>query len=162
MGLPLAHLPVISDNDNLQKNITFPYEQYNAHFVLGIIYSRSEDNIDEERIYPFENLQDIVSVVKDFTFLFQEKWRIAGERPGSGNTKNIGSIKSIKGLIEGKGPFSSHGEEIFDDYWMSYLTEDMAKAIDSNIPFRNLKEYWQWRNRGDKQVKPKKKKNQGK
>ncbi len=32
---------------------------------------------------------------------------------------------------------------------MNYLTEDMARAIDSEIPYRNLKEYWEWRNRGN-------------
>ncbi|MBI4644681.1 MAG: EcoRV family type II restriction endonuclease [Deltaproteobacteria bacterium] len=132
------------------KNITFPYEQYAAHFVLGVIYSRREEAIDERRIYSLDDLQDIISVVKDFSFLFQEKWRIAGEQPGSGNTKNIGSVRKIEELIEGRGPFASHGKDIFDDYWMSYLTADMARAIESNVPFRNLKEYFKWRNRFNK------------
>lgn len=130
------------------KNITFPYEQYEGHFVLGVIYSRHDEAIiDERRVYTLDELQDIISVVKDFTFLLQEKWRIAGERPGSGNTKNIGSIRDIEGLIAGTGPFAAYGEEVFDDYWMNYLTEDMARAIDSNVPYRNLKEYWIWRER---------------
>ncbi len=30
---------------------------------------------------------------------------------------------------------------------MSYLTEDMARAVDSVVSYRNLKEYWEWRNR---------------
>jgi hypothetical protein len=129
------------------KNITFPYEQYAAHFVLGIIYSRSDEAIDERHIYTLDDLQDIVSVVKDFTLLLQEKWRIANDRPGSGNTKNIGSVKNIEALVEGKGPFAPYGEEVFDDYWMNYLTEDMARAIDSAVPYRNLEEYWEWRDR---------------
>ncbi len=129
------------------KNITFPYEQYAAHFVLGIIYSRSDEAVDERRIYTLDDLQDIVSVVKDFTLLLQEKWRIASDRPGSGNTRNVGSVRNIEALVEGKGPFAQYGEEIFDDYWMNYLTPDMARAIDSVVPYRNLKEYWEWRNR---------------
>ena len=129
------------------KNITFPYEQYAAHFVLGIIYSRSDEAVDERRVYALDDLQNIVSVVRDFTFLLQEKWRIAGERPGSGNTKNIGSIRDIQALVEGKGPFASPGPDVFDDYWMNYLTDDMARAIDSDVPYRNLREYWAWRNR---------------
>ncbi len=32
-------------------------------------------------------------------------------------------------------------------YWMNYLTEDMARAIDSDVPYRNLEEYWEWRER---------------
>jgi hypothetical protein len=89
----------------------------------------------------------IVSVAQNFTFLLQEKWRIAGERPGSGNTRNIGSVREISALIDGTGPFAPYGEEVFDDYWMNYLTEDMARAIDSAVPYRNLAEYWQWRER---------------
>jgi hypothetical protein len=129
------------------KNITFPYEQYDAHFVLGIIYSRSDEAVDERRVYALNELQNIVSVVKDFTFLLQEKWRIASDRPGSGNTKNIGSARDVQVLVEGNGPFAPHGFEVFDDYWMNYLTEDMARAIDSDVPYHNLQEYWKWRNR---------------
>jgi Restriction endonuclease EcoRV len=89
---------------------------------------------------------DIVSVIRDFEFLIQEKWRIAGERPGSGNTKNIGSVIHTKALIEGNGPFVPYGEKVYDDYWMNYLTADMARAIDSTVPYHNLKEYLKWRN----------------
>ncbi len=129
------------------KNVTFPYEQYTAHLVSGIIYSRSAEVVDERRVYTLGDLQNIVSVVKDFTFLLQEKWRIASDRPGSGNTKNIGSARDIQALVSGNGPFASHGREVFDDYWMNYLTDDMARAIDSDVPYRNLEEYWKWRGR---------------
>ena len=130
------------------KNITFPYQEYAAHFVLGVIYSRREEADAEPRIYAIEKLEDIVSVVKDFTFVLHEKWRIASERPGSGNTKNIGSLTSVEALADGTGPFAPHGEELFDDYWMNYLTADMARAIDSEVPYRNLEGYWRWRGRG--------------
>ena len=113
-----------------KKNITFPYEEYSGHFILGTIYSRVDGTIDERRVYTIDDLQSIVSVIGDFTFLLQEKWRIAGERPGSGNTRNIGSIRSIRGLVDGNGPFAPHGPDVFDDYWMNYLTPDMARAID--------------------------------
>ena len=80
------------------KNITFPYEQYVAHYVLGIIYSRTPDAVDERQVYTLDDLQSIVSVVRDFGFLLQEKWCIAADRPGSGNTKNIGSVRDIAAL----------------------------------------------------------------
>jgi hypothetical protein len=129
------------------KNITFPYEQYTAHFALGVIYSRSGELVDEKRVYTLDDLQNIVSVVRDFTFLLQEKWRIASDRPGSGNTKNTGSVKNIQALVDGLGPFSSCDQEVFDDYWRNYLTNDMAQTIDSDVPYRNLEEYWKWRGR---------------
>ena len=96
-------------------------------------------------MYSLEELQDIVSVIRDFTFLLQEKWRIASDRPGSGNTRNIGSVKRIDALVSGEGPFAPYGEAVFDDYWMNYLTPDMARAIDSVVPYRNLEEYLVWR-----------------
>jgi hypothetical protein len=88
-----------------------------------------------------------VSVVRDFKILLQEKWRIAADRPGSGNTKNIGSVRDSAALVAGAGPFTAHGVQVFDDFWMNYLTDDMARAIDSEVPYRNLEEYWQWRGR---------------
>src|SRR5437870_5878761 len=130
----------------LTKNIMFPYEQYARHFVLGTIYSRSVEVPDERRVYTLDELQNIISVAKDFTFLLHEKWRIAGDQPGSGNTKNIGSVRSIPILLAGNGPFATYGEQVFDDYWMNYLTRDMARAIESEVPYRNLKGYLEWRN----------------
>jgi hypothetical protein len=41
------------------KNITYPYADYAAHFVLGTIYSRSEDVGDERRIYRLKDLRSI-------------------------------------------------------------------------------------------------------
>lgn len=133
------------ERDSL-KNITHPYNEYKAHIVLGIIYSPSE-KIDERKSYTLEQLDEINSVAKDFSFFVQEKWKIATERPGSGNTKNIGSITNIEDLINGNGPFSLMGEELFDDYWMHYLTNDMAKAAELAKPYySNLNEYKQFKN----------------
>ncbi len=129
-----------------KKNTTFPYGEYSNHYVLGIIYSRNSADIDEREIFKLKDLQNIRSVAQDFTFLLQEKWRIASDKTGSGNTKNIGSIKQIDDLVKGNGSFASEGEQVFDHYWMNYLSRDMARAIDSSVPYTNLHKYWQWRN----------------
>lgn len=145
-GMTLGAFTGYFRNRKSTKNITFPYEQYVGHFVLGIIYSRADEHIDERRVYRLNDLQNITSVVKDFTFFVQEKYQIATHRPGSGNTKNIGSVVNIDDLINGNGPFSKLGEEIFDDYWMYYLTKDMARAVDLKVtPYKNLKEYLQYK-----------------
>jgi hypothetical protein len=129
-----------------RKNITFPYQEYAGHFVLGIIYSRADEASDERRVYKLDDLQSITSVVKGFTFFVQEKYRIAIDRPGSGNTKNIGSVIRIKDLQEGNGPFSRLREEVFDDYWMYYMTRDMAMAHDlKRPPYSNLEEYKEYK-----------------
>ena len=49
-----------------------------------------------------------------------EKWKIAADRRGSGNTANIGSIQRIPDILSGNGMFANLGEEWFDDYWMNY------------------------------------------
>jgi hypothetical protein len=124
-----------------KKNTTFSYNEYAGHFVLGIIYSRNEAG-DERKVYKLNDLQNITSVVKNFTFFVQEKYRIAADRPGSGNTKNIGSLTNIDKLINGRGIFAELGEDVFDDYWMYYLTNDMAKAVDlKERPYKNITEY---------------------
>jgi len=129
-----------------KKNITFPYDEFTGHFVLGVIYSRSVREIDERKIYPLSELQKITSVICNFKFFVQEKYRIAVDRPGSGNTKNIGSVTKVDELIDGHGPFASLGENVFDDYWMYYLTRDMAKAVDlKDAPYKNLREYKEYK-----------------
>jgi len=132
---------------DLTKNIRFPYSSYSTHLVLGIMYSRNTNTIDEQRIYSIDDLHQIASVIRDFEFFVHEKWMIASDRPGSGNTKNIGSEKSIEALLTGNGPFSEFGEAVFDDYWRNYMTKDMARTIDSEVYYRNLDEYWDWKER---------------
>lgn len=133
-------------NRKSRKNITFPYEEYSKHFILGIIYTQQEAIIDEKRVYAIDDLQEILSVVKKFDFIVQEKYKIAKDRPGSGNTKNIGSCVKIDELKNGLGPFSELGVKIFDDYWMNYLTAEMAKSAElSKPPYTNIREYLQYR-----------------
>jgi hypothetical protein len=128
------------------KNITFPYGSYSGHYVLGVIYSKAEGEIDERRKYRLEEIENITSVVNSFEFFVQEKYRIAIDRPGSGNTRNIGSVIEISKLITGTGPFATLGEEVFDDYWMFYLTKDMARAAElPKRPYNNLKSYLKYK-----------------
>lgn len=128
------------------KNITFPYEDYIAHFVLGLVYSRTDDLPDEQKVHKLNELQSITSVIGDFKFFIHQKYMIATDRPGSGNTKNIGSVTNLDVLLNGKGPFSKLGEKVFDDYWTYYLTRDMARAADlPKPPYRNLREYLKYR-----------------
>ncbi len=141
-GMTLGAFTGYFRNRTSRKNISFPYQEYIGHFVLGVIYSRTKKPPDEKRVYQLNDLRRITSVVREFQFFAQEKYRIALDRPGSGNTKNIGSVTKVNDLINGKGPFSVLGEDVFDDYWMYYLTKDMARAVDlKEPPYRNLEGY---------------------
>lgn len=148
-------------NRDSSKNITFPYREYSGHFVLGVIYSRAPMGIDELKVHQVEelgfgkgksrkptihSLAEIPSVVTDLQFFAQPKYRIAKDQPGSGNTKNIGAVSNISTLVNGNGPFAKLGEDVFDDYWMYYLTPDMARAVDlSKPPYRNLATYLEYK-----------------
>ncbi|HRF99190.1 MAG TPA: type II restriction endonuclease, partial [Aggregatilineales bacterium] len=127
---------------------TFAYNRYRKHYVLGVVYSRV-GNIDERNVYNIAQLNDIPSVARDFQFFFQEKYRIASDIPGSGNTKNMGSTKSLERLINGAGVFSRLGIDIFDDYWMNYRTRSMAREEGfENPPYTNLKAYQAYKKQG--------------
>lgn len=102
------------------KNIQFPYSEYKAHISLGILYTRAlADNIDETEVRDLSSLTSIASVITDLLFFVEEKWKIASDRSGSGNTANIGSINYIPDLLAGNGTFAKLGKSIFDEYWMN-------------------------------------------
>jgi len=60
------------------------------------------------------------SPFNDIEFFVQQKFKIAGKTPGSGNTTNIGSISSnkISDFKEGRQGFASKTE--FEEYWRAY------------------------------------------
>lgn len=154
------------------KNIQFPYNQYTAHYCLGVIYSRvdfekelietiihqvrelkesygkNEDPIGEREVTTIESLNSINSVIKDFDFFAAAKWKIASDSRGSGNTANIGSIKDIKDLKEGNGVFSKLGEKWFDEYWINY---GEATLIENGkiIKITNIWDFLEFKGRKD-------------
>lgn len=142
-------------NRNSSKNINYPYSDYFGHFVFGVIYSQVLDSVNEKQRYSIDDLSTIKSVIKDFSFFVQPKYKIASDRPGSGNTKNIGAVTDLNDLMEGRGIFATLGERVFDNYWMNYLTKDMAKEIDlEKPPYNNITTYLEYKNKEVEQLKP--------
>lgn len=136
-------------NRSSTKNIQFPYNEYAGHFCLGIIYSRVDGStIDETRSYDISQLKSISSVVKDFQFFVVEKWKIASDKGGSGNTANIGSINHIDDIINGRGMFSKLGEKWFDDYWINFRKIKTTTANGDTSIISSLKEFVEYR-KGD-------------
>jgi hypothetical protein len=154
------------------KNIQFPYSKYSGHFCLGIIYTRTDftnhfpdteifqvqelqeeyeshpDRIGERKVTTVDNLQSITSVIKDFDFFAAEKWKIASDSQGSGNTANIGSIIDIEDLRNENGVFSRLGEEWFDEYWINYGTATMVKD-GQPVKITKLKDFLEFKGRQD-------------
>ena len=131
------------------KNIQFPYATYSGHFCLGIIYNRVEEStIHETQIYNVNELRSIASVVKDFQLFVAEKWKIASDKSGSGNTANIGSINNVDDILNENGMFSKLGESWFDDYWMNYRKITIQDDRGSTNKITSLKEFVEYR-KGD-------------
>ena len=147
-GMTLGAFTGYFRNRNSAKNTLYPYSQYAGHYVLGVVYSQAEDAIDERQQYTLDDLERIPSVIRSFQFFAQPKYRIASTAPGSGNTKNIGSVATLNDLLNGSGPFAALGEEVYDDYWMYYLTADMALTAKLPRPYANLKTYLEYKQRG--------------
>jgi hypothetical protein len=137
------------EDRNSTKNIQFSYSSYAGHFCLGIIYNRVDGStIDETKSYEIGQLHSIASVVRDFQFFVAEKWKIASDKSGSGNTANIGSINNISDILNENGMFSKLGESWFDDYWMNYKKITVTDENGSTKKIATLKDFVEYR-KGD-------------
>lgn len=125
---------------NGTKNIMFPYNQYEKHYVIGFVYTRNED-ADEGKMYHISEISQMPVPYKDVEVFVQEKYKISGEKPGSGNTENIGSYKTnnMDFLVNGEGPFSALGLSVFENYWAGY---PKYRATVKN--YTSLDEYFEW------------------
>jgi hypothetical protein len=139
-------------NRQSRKNIQFPYAEYAGHFCLGAIYSRAvAEKLEEARVRKIGELRSIVSVVRDFQFFVCEKWEIASDRSGSGNTANIGSITQIEDILNGNGMFKKLGEKWFDEYWMNY---GKITLPETGKKITKLADYLAYRGQGTKLLNP--------
>ncbi|MDR2092583.1 MAG: EcoRV family type II restriction endonuclease [Azoarcus sp.] len=135
------------ENRTSTKNIQFPYGSYSGHFCLGIIYDRAEGQaIDETKSHRIDELHSITSVVRNFQFFIAEKWMIASDKGGSGNTANIGSINNIADIIAGRGMFSRLGERWFDEYWMNYKKITIQDERGRTRKISTLREFVEYKN----------------
>ena len=103
-----------------EKGILYPYSEYKEHWVIGFVYDRNPGckNVEITNIIEASRLQPPYSNIEYFV---QQKHKISGKMPGSGNTTNIGSIKSktITSFIDGNGPFQTKKE--FENYWRAFI-----------------------------------------
>ena len=147
------------------KNIQFPYSEYTAHLCLGILYSRAlSTDIDETAILDIDKLDSITSVITDFVFFAEEKWKISSDRGGSGNTANIGSINYIDDILAGNGVFAHLGESVFDEYWINQgvLQVPHPKKDNAFKKLTTLKEFLDFKGVSRDQINPVKPKRKNK
>ena len=141
-GLTLGSYWGYFRNRDTKKNTDHPYKDYKCHLVLGMLYKQSVTDSNEKSVYCIDELNVIKSVIEQFIFFVQPKWKIASDRPGSGNTRNIGGITEIDKLIKGDGPFAKLGEDVFDDYWTNFFNAVDARSAGIGTPhYHNLATY---------------------
>lgn len=125
---------------NNTKNIEYSYTDYAKHYVIGFIYKRN-GNAQESLIFDYKDRQKIECPFCDVKYFIQEKYKIAGDKPGSGSTENIGSISSCN-FIDfelGRGPFAELGQDVYDLYW-KYYPEYRASVKN----YTSLNEFLSW------------------
>lgn len=128
---------------NGTKNIVGNYSDYDGHYILGVVYTREEKPTTGK--VDFKNLESIVPAYKNIEVFVQEKYRICGDKKGSGNTDNIGTINStsIEPFIYGAGPFSVLGDDVFNHYWKHYPRYTDSLTVKQSL-YNNLEEYFEW------------------
>jgi hypothetical protein len=124
---------------NGTKNILHPYSQYDEHWVIGFVYNRRVGVSSKSHVgdAPVSSLE---CPYEDVSYFIQDKFRIAGLRPASGNTANIGSLVSanLDDFKEGRGPFAKHGKEVFEGYWRHYTSG-------AGREYQSVEQFLQWK-----------------
>lgn len=126
--------------------LLYSYNEYSGHFCLGIIYTRAEiDKLEELKKYKVDEIKNIPAVIRNFIFFAEEKWRIASDKGGSGNTANIGSIQKIDDILSGNGVFAKAGEALFDDYWVNFGKMEIPTTTGAYKKLSSFAEYLHYR-----------------
>jgi len=103
------------------KNIRYPYTQYIEHWIVGFMYDRVAGVKPD--IVHVSQIDKIVPPVENVEVVIWQKWQIASDKPGSGDTANIGSVRTLKALRNGQGTFikfGDKGKDVFEDYWRNF------------------------------------------
>lgn len=122
------------------KNIDYPYDQYAQHIILGFVYTRNLE-AEDGHITDVENINTLDNPYLDVDFFIRNKIDITGERKGSGNTDNMGSISGRSALEFKKlnGPFTVLPEELYLHYWRNY-----PRNTNSKKHYIDLTSYFTW------------------
>ena len=105
------------------KNILHPYSTYSDHWIIGFVYKQNPA-FNEYDLEKLPARGEIDCPYTNVVCFVREKAAISGIRAGSGNTKNIGSVKA-RGAAEFasvSGPFMRFREYKLacDHYWRNY------------------------------------------
>lgn len=125
------------------KNIDGNYSLYDKHYMIMFLYDR--ENNPSDGVFTTTDLPSIVAAYKNVEIAVMEKHRVGGDRPGSGNTDNIGTFRSknFEAFSYGSGPFSFLGNDCYVDYWRNYPRNTLPK-IEKDQLYTDLPGYFNW------------------
>lgn len=128
---------------NGTKNIDGHYDDYDSHYVLGFVYSRTKD-FETKRV-TIKELDTLTSPYEKVEIIFMEKYRIGGDKKGSGNTDNISTISANHpdAFNNGYSPFTFLGKDVFEHYWRNYPRYTMPKQEKEKL-YTDLPSYFSW------------------
>lgn len=124
------------------KNIAHNFNEYSEHWVIGFVYTRLAKN--KSAVFDIYNINDIDKIplaYEDVDFFVEEKWKIAGDSAGSGNTTNIGSISADISFFKNPIPIFSDENE-FLSYWRNY----QKTKSERDLSFSNINGFRDWKN----------------
>lgn len=128
---------------NDTKNIEGKYSDYDSHYVLAFVYTRITDYKPVKK--SIWEIDDIPSSYSDVEVIFQEKFRIGGDKTGSGNTDNLATFQSnsTEPFIYGASPFAVLGKDVFDHYWVNHPRNGDSEGVKKSL-YKNLPAYFNW------------------
>lgn len=128
---------------NGTKNIDGHYSDYEAHYVLAFLYSRT-DRFDTVKV-PMSGIDQIPDAFDQVEVMFMEKHRIGGDKKGSGNTDNIATISAnhVEPFNHGYGPFAVLGNDVYEHYWRHYPRYTSSQATKDSL-YTDLPSYLEW------------------
>lgn len=113
------------------STIVVPYDDFLKHYCVCVVYNRPASKPVKKKVSlknklltiwkskpcikkPWKAAQTPVKHI-----FVKEKWQLASQVAGSGNTTNIGSIKQIERLLSDNKKDAHFGnEKQFNEYWM--------------------------------------------
>jgi hypothetical protein len=121
MGLTLRGYNSFLRNNT--KNILHPYDTYHEHWIIGFVYTQNAAFQE----YDLDNMPvqgQISCPYSEVVVFVRSKHVLSGVRAGSGNTKNIGSIRvpDPNHFNTQTGPFTqfTRSKDAHDHYWRNY------------------------------------------
>lgn len=76
------------------RNIRFPYHEYAEHWVIGFLYTRNPAADEAWEPLPMDHPDGHPVPFTDVEVFLAPRHEITGLQPGSGNTRNYGSIRA--------------------------------------------------------------------